>query len=91
VSRKANLENALGPEEVARIVGAGPQAAERSEKLRCIWEGLLDLYDPRQAVDWLQTALPALGDRSPIETMAEQAGLDRVLDFISRMTWGLTE
>ena len=91
MSQKANLEKALGPEEVARIVGAGPQAAGRSEKLRCIWEGLLDLYDPGQAVEWLHTALPALDDRSPIEIMCEQAGPDRVLDFISRMTWGLTE
>jgi uncharacterized protein (DUF2384 family) len=91
VSGKANLEKALSPEDVARIVGAGPQAPERREKLRCIWDGLLDLYDPRQAVDWLQTALPAFNDRSPIEIMCEQAGLDRVLDFISRMTWGLTE
>lgn len=91
VSGKANLEKVLGREEVARIVGAGPQAAERSEKLGCIWESLLDLYDPRRAVDWLETALPALGGRTPVEILCESAGLDRVLDMISRMTWGLAE
>ena len=91
MSQHAKLEKALGRDVIARIVGAGPLAAERSEKLRCVWENLLDLYDARQAVQWLQSPAPALGGRSPIQILCDPDGLDRVLEAISRLTWGLTQ
>lgn len=90
MSRNAAVENSIGRELAARIVGAGPLSGERSEKLRCVWEGLLDLYDQRQAAAWLNTAVPALENR-PLDLMCEEGGLDRVLDLVTRMTWGLSE
>lgn len=91
MSRKTAVEKALGSGVAAQIVGGGADSAARSEKLRCIWEGLLDTYNPEQAVTWLQTAAPALGNRRPVDVMLEPDGLDRVLESVTRLTWGLTE
>ncbi len=89
MSRKWTVEKALGPNETAQIVGGNPPDAARSEKLNCIWEGLLDTYAPQQAVTWLRTAAPALNDRRPVDVMREEGGLDRVLELVTRLNWGL--
>ncbi len=91
MSRKSTVEKALGPDEIAQIVGAGSLSGVRTEKLRCIWEGLLDTYTPQQAAAWLQTAAPALRNRRPVDIMREPDGLDRVLELVTRLTWGLPE
>lgn len=91
MSRKSTVEKALGPNEIAQIVGAGPPGGARMETLRCIWDGLLDTYTPQQAAAWLQTAAPALSNRRPVDIMREPDGLDRVLELVTRLTWGLPE
>ncbi|MGE5569464.1 MAG: MbcA/ParS/Xre antitoxin family protein [Rhodospirillales bacterium] len=90
MSRKSSVEQALGAAEVAEIVGGSP-GGERLEALHCIWDGLLDLYTPQQAAAWLQTAAPGLKNRRPVDIMREPDGLNRVLDLVSRLTWGLPE
>jgi uncharacterized protein (DUF2384 family) len=85
------VEKALGPDEVARIAGTGPLGGARLETLRCIWEGLLDTYNPQQAAVWMKTAAPALGNRRPVDIMREPDGLDRVLELVTRLAWGLPE
>jgi uncharacterized protein (DUF2384 family) len=91
VSQQPKLEKVLGREVIARIVGEGPSVAERGEKLRCVWENLLDLYDARRAVQWLQSPASGLAGRSPLQVLPDPDGLDRVLEAISRLTWGLPE
>jgi uncharacterized protein (DUF2384 family) len=91
VSRKWTIEKALGPSETARIVGGSLSSAARSEKLNCIWAGLLDTYTPHRAAAWLHAAAPALGNRRPVDVMSEEDGLDRVLELVTRLTWGLGE
>jgi uncharacterized protein (DUF2384 family) len=91
VFRKSAVEKALGSEVVSQIVGEGPLGGARSEKLRCIWEGLLDTRSPQQATEWLQSSAPALHNRRPLDIMLETDGLDRVLELVTRLTWGLTE
>ncbi|HOL73256.1 MAG TPA: DUF2384 domain-containing protein [Bryobacteraceae bacterium] len=91
MSRKSTVEQALGPAEVAQIAGSGPSSGERLEALHCIWDGLLDMYTPRQAAVWLRTAAPGLENRRPVDVMREPDGLNRVLDLVSRLTWGLPE
>jgi uncharacterized protein (DUF2384 family) len=91
VSRKTAVEKALGPGIAAQIVGSGALSAARGEKLRCIWDGLLDTYNQQQAVAWLQTASPALDDRRPLDVMRDPDGLDRILEIVTRLAWGLTE
>jgi uncharacterized protein (DUF2384 family) len=33
--------------------------------------------------------VPVLDNRMPVEVMAEDGGLDRVLDVVGRMSWGI--
>ncbi len=91
MSRKTAVEKALGPGVATQIIGTGAQSAARSEKLRCVWEGLLDTYNPEQAAAWLRTPIPALGNRRPVDVMLEPDGLDRVIESVTRLTWGITE
>jgi putative toxin-antitoxin system antitoxin component (TIGR02293 family) len=99
-----SVEGALGVAEVARILGVHPRTierrrgtrnaprpleAQREEKLHRIWEGLTGLFTPENAIYWLKHPLPVLENRKPVDVMAEDGGLDRVLDVIGRMSWGI--
>jgi len=90
--------------EVARILGVHPRTIERrretrkaprpleiqrDEKLHRIWEELTDLFTAENAIYWLTHPVPALEDRRPVDLMAEDGGLDRVLEAVGRMTWGI--
>ncbi len=66
-----------------------PAGTQRREKLHRIWKQLLELYRPEHALDWLRSAVPVLGDRRPLDVMSEDTGLDRVLDAVARMKWGM--
>jgi putative toxin-antitoxin system antitoxin component (TIGR02293 family) len=103
-TRDLPVEEALGRTEVAHILGVHPRTIERrrqarkaprplevqrEEKLRRIWRELLGLFTPENAVSWLKRPLPALENRPPVEVMAEDGGLDRVLEVIGRMSWGI--
>jgi putative toxin-antitoxin system antitoxin component (TIGR02293 family) len=99
-----SVEKALGPAEVAHILGvhrrtverrrragraARPREAQREEKLDRIWSELLEIFTAENAVRWLKNPVPALENRRPVEVMAEDGGLDRVLETVGRMSWGI--
>jgi putative toxin-antitoxin system antitoxin component (TIGR02293 family) len=103
-TRALSVEEALGVAEVAHILGVHPRTierrratrkaprpleAQREEKLHRIWRELTALFTPENAIYWLKHPLPVLEDRRPIEVMAEDGGLDRVLDVVGRMSWGI--
>jgi putative toxin-antitoxin system antitoxin component (TIGR02293 family) len=98
------VEEALGLAEVARILGVHPRTIERrrgvrksprplevqrEEKLHRIWRELTALFTTENAIYWLKHPVPVLENRRPIEVMAEDGGLDRVLDVVGRMSWGI--
>ena len=98
------VEEALGAAEVARILGVHqrtierrrvarkaprPLEAQRDEKLHRIWRELIALFTAENAIYWLTHPVPALEDRRPVDLMAEDGGLDRVLEMIGRMSWGI--
>ena len=102
--RLPSVEEALGASRVAEILGVHPRTierrrvagkklrpleAQREEKLRRIWQELVRLFTPENAVRWLTNPVPALDNRPPLDLMAEDGGLDRVLDTIGRMNWGV--
>jgi putative toxin-antitoxin system antitoxin component (TIGR02293 family) len=66
-----------------------PLEAQREEKLRRIWRELTVLFTRENAIYWLRHPVPALEYRQPIDVMAEDGGLDRVLDVVGRMSWGI--
>lgn len=99
-----SIEQALGVAEVARILGVHartierrrasnkkprPLEIQREAKLRRIWRELTALFTPENAIAWLKNPVPVLDNRTPVDVMAEDGGLDRVLDVIGRMTWGI--
>jgi putative toxin-antitoxin system antitoxin component (TIGR02293 family) len=99
-----SIEQAIGVAEVARILGVHartmerrrvsgrtprPLEIQREAKLRRIWRELTTIFTPENAAAWLKNPVPALENRSPVDIMAEDGGLDRVLDVIGRMTWGI--
>src|ERR1051325_3227423 len=99
-----SVEEALGIPDVARILGvhsrtverrraAGktvrPLEAEREEKLHRIWAELTRLFTVENAIFWLKHPVPVLADRRPVDVMKEDGGLDRVLDVVGRMAWGI--
>ena len=103
-ARDLTVEEALGVAEVAHILGVHPRTverrraahkaprpleAQREEKLHRIWRELTGLFTTENAIYWLTHPVPALEDRRPVELMAEDGGLDRVLETIGRMSWGI--
>jgi putative toxin-antitoxin system antitoxin component (TIGR02293 family) len=99
-----SVEDALGTAAVARILGVHPRTVERrrtarkaprplevqrEEKLHLIWRELTALFTVENAVYWLQHPVPVLAGRRPLDVMAEDGGLDRVLDVVGRMRWGI--
>ncbi len=99
-----SVEQALGVAEVARILGVHPRTverrqamrkaprpleAQREEKLHRVWRELTELFTVENAVHWLKQPLPVLENRRPLDVMADDGGLDRVLDVIGRMSWGI--
>ncbi len=102
----AGIRKVLGNARVAGILGVHPRTlerralktrpknplqAQREEKLDRVWQELLKVYKPETAERWLDSEVPALGGRRPIDVMAEDGGLDRVLETVGRMTWGIPE
>jgi putative toxin-antitoxin system antitoxin component (TIGR02293 family) len=98
------VEEALGVAEVARILGVHPRTverrraagrvprpleAQREEKLHRIWRELTGLFTTGNAIYWLTHPVPVLEDRRPVDLMAEDGGLDRVLETVGRMSWGI--
>jgi len=49
----------------------------------------MGLFTTENAIYWLRHPVPALEGRRPVELMAEDGGLDRVLEAIGRMSWGI--
>jgi putative toxin-antitoxin system antitoxin component (TIGR02293 family) len=103
-ARALTVEEALGAAGVARILGMRrrtverrrgtrkaprPFDAQREEKLHRIWRELTALFTTESAVHWLTHPVPALEDRRPVDLMAEDGGLARVLEAIGRMSWGI--
>lgn len=103
-TRDLTIEEALGTAGVARILGVHqrtverrrraqkaprPLEAQREEKLHRIWHELTGLFNTEDAVYWLTHPVPALENRRPVDLMAEDGGLDRVLEGIGRMSWGI--
>jgi putative toxin-antitoxin system antitoxin component (TIGR02293 family) len=100
----SSIEDELGTSEVARILGihsrtlerrrrnggaSRPLEAQREQKLHRIWNELTLLFTHENAIRWLKTPSPVLENRRPLEIMAEEGGLDRVLDVVGRMSWGI--
>lgn len=81
------------PRTVERRRSAGkpvrPLEAQREEKLHRIWNDLLKLFHSPDAVRWLNSPVPVLEERTPLNIMAEDGGLDRVLNVVGRMSWGI--
>ena len=99
-----SVEDALGATEVARILGVHPRTIERrramhktprplevqrEEKLHRIWRELIGLFTPANAIYWLKHPVPVLENRRPVDVMADDGGLDRVLEVVGRMSWGI--
>jgi len=99
-----SVEDALGVAEVAHILGVHPRTIERrrgmrkvarplevqrEEKLHRLWRELIELFTPENAIHWLKHPVPVLENRRPVDVMAEDGGLDRVLEVIGRMSWGI--
>lgn len=99
-----SVEDALGLTAVAHILGVHPRTierrrgmrkaprpleAQREEKLERIWRELVALFGPENAIYWLKHPVPALENRPPVDVMAADGGLDRVLEVIGRMSWGI--
>jgi putative toxin-antitoxin system antitoxin component (TIGR02293 family) len=99
-----SVEDALGAAEVARILGVHPRTIERrramhkasrplevqrEEKLHRIWHELISLFTAENAIYWLKHPVPVLGNRRPVDVMADDGGLDRVLEVVGRMSWGI--
>jgi len=99
-----SVEKALGVAEVAQILGVHPRTierrrgmrkgprpleAQREEKLHRIWQELTMLFTPANAIYWLKHPVPVLENRRPVEVMAEDGGLDRVMEVVGRMSWGI--
>ncbi|HXM40881.1 MAG TPA: antitoxin Xre/MbcA/ParS toxin-binding domain-containing protein [Bryobacteraceae bacterium] len=59
------------------------------EKLRRIWRDLIDLFTAENEIYRLTHPAPAVDDGWPVDLMAEDGGLDRVLEAIGRMRWGI--
>jgi putative toxin-antitoxin system antitoxin component (TIGR02293 family) len=59
------------------------------EKLDRIWRELTGLFTTEDATYWLTHPVPALENRRPVDLMEEDGGLDRVLETIGRMRWGI--
>ncbi len=102
--RNLTVKEALGVAEVARILGVHPRTVERrrgtlkvarpletqrEEKLHRIWRELIGLFTTENAIYWLTHPVPVLEERRPVDVMAEDGGLDRVLETIGRMSWGI--
>lgn len=98
------VEQALGVAEAAHILGVHPRTIERrrmtrkplrpleeqrEEKLQLIWRELTGLFTPENAIYWLKHPVPVLENRRPMDVMAEDGGLDRVLEVVGRMSWGI--
>lgn len=104
-TKQPALEMALGRATVAEILGVHPRTlarhrqagnvahtglfADRLTKMQEVWNGLLKIYKPENAVIWLQSEVPALGTRRPVDVMREDGGIDRVLETVARMGWGI--
>jgi putative toxin-antitoxin system antitoxin component (TIGR02293 family) len=103
-SQDPAVEEALGVAEVARVLGVHPRTierrrgarrtprpleAQREEKLHRIWRELVHLFTPENAGYWLTHPVPVLENRRPVEVMEEDGGLDRVLEVVGRMSWGI--
>jgi len=88
-SSGSDIETLLGSAEVGRILGVhsstvqrrrasgrkpSPFESQRREKLHRIWEQLLVIYTPDHAIDWLHSTMPALGEKRPLDIMAEDGG-----------------
>lgn len=99
-----SVEDALGVAEVAHILGVHPRTierrrgmrksprpleAQREEKLHRIWHDLTGLFTPENAIYWLRHPVPVLENRRPVDVMSEDGGLDRVLEVVGRMSWGI--
>ena len=99
-----SVEEALGVAEVAHVLGVHPRTierrrmagkparpleAQREDKLHRIWRDLLALFTVEHALHWLKHPVPVLESRRPIDVMAEDGGLDRVLEVVGRMSWGI--
>jgi len=99
-----SVEDVLGVTEVARILGVHPRTverrrgmrkaprpleAQREAKLHRIWGELAGLFSPENAIYWLTHPVPALENRRPVDLMTEDGGLDRVLETVGRMSWGI--
>ena len=80
----ATVEPRRGARKVPRRL-----EAQRDEKLHRIWRELIGLFTTEDAIYRLTHPVPALEDRLPVELMAEDGGLDRVLDSIGRMSSGI--
>jgi putative toxin-antitoxin system antitoxin component (TIGR02293 family) len=100
----AGVEGALGSATVARVLGVHPRTlarrtaakqslrpldAQRQEKLVRIWRELHEIFTDENARRWLELPNPVLDERPPLEVMSDDGGLDRVLQVIGRMAWGI--
>jgi len=66
-----------------------PLEVQREEKLHRIWRELTGLFAVENAIYWLKHPVPVLENRRPVEVMSEDGGLDRVLEVVGRMAWGI--
>jgi uncharacterized protein (DUF2384 family) len=67
-----------------------PLEAQREEKLHRIWRERIELFTPENAIYWLKHPVSVLENRRPVDVMAEEGGLDRVLEVIGPMSWSLS-
>lgn len=67
------------------------EESERLLRLSRIYERALSLYeqDSAGALEWLETPIPALGDRRPLDLLETEPGAREVEDLIGRIAHGI--
>jgi putative toxin-antitoxin system antitoxin component (TIGR02293 family) len=78
----------------ARRKGSGrlsPAESERLLRVGRVFERAAELYDGDRvgAVQWLETQIPALGNRRPLELAMTEPGAREVEDLITRIEHGV--
>lgn len=92
-------------ETLAGIVGVGTRTIVRWEhnescphqlaigklrKIEKLIQKLSEVFESRQAIEWLNTPHQSLGGRTPLqESMHDDEGIEKVVNLLGTIEWGI--